>query len=129
MKRIVEIMQNDMNVLNSQISPQQLVIKVRKGSQREFPQPRDYAYTTIIDDNIIVVFAPKMLRATPDRIQAIMRHEMSHALHMFQNNHDHSEQQTDDLAEQIWGDRIYYDDEDLQTLEYGKYPRPSYLHQ
>ena len=129
MKRIVDIMQKDINVLNSQISPKNLVVKVRKGSQREFPKARDYAYTMMVDNDIIVVFAPKMLRASEDRIRAIMRHEMSHALHMLHDNHDHSEQETDDLAEEIWGDRIYYDDEDLQTLQYGKYPRPSYLHQ
>ena len=122
-------MQADMQVLNSKIYPQNLIIRVRKGNHKEFPESRDYAYTTVIDDHIIVVFAPRMLRANEDRIRAIMRHEMSHALHMFRDNYDHSEQDTDDLAEEIWGDRIYYDDEDLQTLQYGTYPRPSYLHQ
>jgi hypothetical protein len=29
----------------------------------------------------------------------------------------------------VWGDRIYYDAEDVQTLVPGVAPRPLYLHQ
>ena len=102
-------------------------LRVRQGFDHEFPKKRDYAYTYEDKGDLIIVFSPKMLRAEEDRIRALMRHEMAHALFIHQGNHHHSEQETDDLAEKTWGDRISYDHDDIQTLKRGKYPRPTYL--
>ena len=130
MKRLIKIVNDDLMQLNASIAPKRLIVNIREGFEDEFPNHRDYAYT-YIDENgeYIIVYSKKMYQASEPSIQALMRHEMGHALHFLNDNDDHSEQETDDLAEQTWGDRIYYDEHDIQTLEYGKYPRPPYLHQ
>ena len=129
-KQILSLVSKDLAVLNSQIQPNKLIVHIREGLENEFPKDRDYAYTYINDDGeYTIVFSKKMYRARIPTIKAIMRHEMAHALHFLNGHDEHSEQDTDDLAEKVWGDRIYYDDEDIQTLEYGKYPRPRHLHQ
>ena len=128
MKRIMDIMHEDIQILNQKISPHRLIVRIREGKEEDFPNDRDYAYAFEDEnENYIVVFSSKMSHASEDRIRAIMRHEMSHALHFLQGDLEHSEQDTDDLAEEIWGDRISYDHEDLQTLNHGQYPRPAHL--
>ena len=130
LRQILQVVEKDLNALNSKIAPNKLIIHVREGLDSEFPNNRDYAYTFMNDNGeYVIVFSSKMYRAGLARMRAIMRHEMAHALHFLNGNDDHSEQDTDDLAEQVWGDRLYYDDEDIQTLRQGKYPRPLYLHQ
>jgi hypothetical protein len=129
-QQIMNVVNKDLNHLNSQISPRTLKINVREGLEEEFPNNRDYAYT-YVDDNgeYNIVFSTKMYNANLSRIRAVMRHEMGHALFFLMGNEDHSEIETDNIAEQIWGERLYYDDEDIQTLNFGKHPRPEYLHQ
>ena len=129
-KQILSLVSKDLAVLNSQIQPNKLIVHIREGLENEFPKDRDYAYTYMNDDGeYVIVFSKKMYRARIPTIKAIMRHEMAHALHFLNGHDEHSEQDTDNLAEQIWGDRIYYDEKDIQTLEKGKYPRPKHLHQ
>ena len=130
-RRLIQLVEKDLHHLNKELvhSPQKLVVNVREGLEKEFPNSRDYAYTYIDDDgNYIIVFSQKMYQSDLARIRAIMRHEVAHAFHFLTGHHEHTEQETDDLAEQIWGDRIYYDDDDIQTLNHGQYPRPTYLH-
>lgn len=123
MQSIVNIVKDDLARIGNPI-----VVRVRKGFDEEFPKRRDYAYTyQDKDGNIVIVFSPKMLNASDDRIRAIMRHELSHGMFMTKGNHHHTEQQTDDLAERLWGDRISYDREYIQTLKRGYYPRPEHL--
>jgi hypothetical protein len=106
-------------------------IIVRIGGDFEFSKKRDQAFTILprSKGTHIIVVAPKLVDSDDSRIQAVMRHEIAHALFHHDENFNHSEQDADDLAESIWGDRIYYDDDDVQTLDFGKYPRPEYLHQ
>ena len=124
MQRVIDIVDSDLQSIGYPIT-----IRLRVGFESEFPNDRDYAYTYEVDGHLIVVFAPKMLKASEDRIKAIMRHEIGHAIFMSKGNHHHSEQQVDDLAERLWGDRLYYDHQDIQTLRRGQYPRPKHLHQ
>jgi hypothetical protein len=122
MDRVLNIVKQDMNEIDFDVV-------IRIGEPARFPNPRNYAYTIPESDNgkHIIVVSPKMLRASDDRIRAIIRHELAHAQFHSEGNFTHSEQDTDDYAEDIWGDRIFYDDEDLQTLRGGQYPRPSHL--
>jgi hypothetical protein len=128
-KQLIRLVSRDLAVLNSQIQPNKLIVHIREGLEQEFPNERDYAYTYDDNGDYIIVISNKMYRARLATIRAIMRHELAHAMFFLKGKDQHSEQETDDLAEQIWGDRIYYDDNDVQTLKHGQYPRPAHLHQ
>ena len=122
MQSIISIVKSDLARIGNPIT-----VRVRQGFSHDFPKSRDYAFTYDNDGDLTIVFAPKMLQANEDRIRAIMRHELSHAIFMSKGNHHHSEQDTDDLAEKLWGAKIQYDDEYIQTLKNGHYPRPLHL--
>ena len=114
---------------------------VREGTMEDFPARRDFAYTTTeapdhpqdrvengIENGIEIVFSPQLPNQTNDRIRAIIRHELAHALLLSLDNWDHTEQTADDLAEKIFLAKIHYDTEDVQTLDTaGEYPRPFHL--
>ena len=91
--------------------------------KKRYPKNRNYAMTS----GDIVFLSPKIFKADENRVQALLRHELGHAVLMQAGLHDHTETQVDALAEALFGDRIYYDEEDIQTLALGKYPRPNHL--
>ena len=126
-KKITELIKREVQKLNPDISTKLPIIFLREGLDTEFPKDRDYAYSSYDNEQYVIVFSKKMYHANLSRIRAIMRHELAHIVFMT-NDQDHSEQETDDLAEELWGDRLYYDDEDVQTLRQEHYPRPSHLH-
>jgi hypothetical protein len=108
--------------------PSDIEILLSLGSQSEFPNKRDFAYSTMRNSHCgIVVFSPLFWKENKKTIIAIFRHELAHIIYNSEGDFEHSEQDADDLAEDIWGDRIYYDDDDIQTLNIGKYPRPEHL--
>lgn len=74
-----------------------------------------------------VIVAPKIEDEPDDVIDALLRHELAHAVMLFQQHPDHSERAADALAEVLWGERICYDHRDVQTLAPGKHPRPAHL--
>lgn len=88
-----------------------------------YPKPRDYAKTT----GECIYLSPKILIASRDRIEGLLRHELGHVLLMQVGDYDHSEREADLVAEQFLGKFIYYDDEDVQTVALGTRPRPSHL--
>ena len=97
------------------------------GDPAEFPQVRNYAYTTGLPGGLIrVVFSPKIFDAPLHRALALIRHELAHALLLYQGV-DHSERQCDAVAEALWNCRIYYDSQDVQSIRSGTRPRPAYL--
>ena len=126
MQNLVNIVHRDMVNVSFPIA-----VKIRVGEPHEFPEYRDHAYTFQSEDgDLYVVVSDKLIHSQRDRIQAIMRHELAHAWFLNEGNEHHSERDTDNLAEELWGDRLYYDDDDIQTLNPdGTYPRPSYLPQ
>ena len=95
----------------------------------EFPAKRNFAYCSWNGSQVKIVFSPKILRAAKARADALIRHELAHAL-MMSRDQEHTERETDSLAEKVWGEPIYYDKDDVQTLDKRKAAmrvRPSYL--
>jgi len=90
-----------------------------------YPKKRNFAQT----DGVTVYVAPKFFNQDLSRIDALIRHELAHAVFMLLGMDDHSEIETDALAEMIWNQNIYYDSDDVQTLKKGTRPRPHYLPQ
>jgi Zn-dependent peptidase ImmA (M78 family) len=86
------------------------------GDPGDFPKPRDYAYSAWDGKKATIVFAPKIYHAPRPQQEALIRHELSHAL-LQTANLEHSERECDALAEQIFGDKLYYDAADIQTLD------------
>jgi len=92
-----------------------LQITLSIGEASEFPEARDYAYSAWDGQRANIVFAPKIRHANTARQDALIRHELSHAL-LQTANIKHNEKECDNLAEDVFGDRLYYDVEDVQTL-------------
>ncbi len=90
---------------------------------RKYPKTRDYAMSSV--DTVFI--APKILEASKNTIEGLLMHELAHVYLMKMGIHEHSELQTDQLAELIFDKKIYYDNNDIQTTKGGKYPRPDYL--
>lgn len=91
--------------------------------ERAYPKPRDYAQT----DGYTIFVSPKILKAERHRVEGLLRHEFAHVVFLQSGNHKHTERETDKLAEELFGDTILYDDDDIQSVLYGRAPRPSYL--
>jgi len=106
----------------------ELRVRLAVGHAHAFPKPRDFAYACAVGDDVLIVVAPHFHKQSPDRIEAVLRHEFGHVLQIARG-HGFTEREADLLAERVWGDRIYYDDEDVQTLVPGVAPRPRHLHQ
>ncbi len=116
------------------------------GSAEWFPERRNMAFCGYREHNsgkrnIEIVVAPKLLRSSPSRVEAIFRHELAHAIE-FHLGEDEvrsmarfdgeklpqgPERRADKIAEIIWGEPIYYDEILVQTLSGGKRPRPRHL--
>ena len=105
-----------------------LEITMKIGKASEFPKRRDYAYSAWNGERAQIVFAPKISRASTNRQDALIRHELSHAL-LQSAELNHNERECDAVAERIFGDRIYYDSENVQTLneQNSRRPRPTHL--
>jgi len=116
------------------------------GDRSEFPERRNMAYCAYKDRNsgerdITIMVAPKLTRGNRDRIQAILRHELAHAIEFHLGEKElralakesgyslprGGERRADKVAEIIWGDPIFYDEILVQSLGKGTRPRPRHL--
>ena len=88
-----------------------------------YPKVRNYAQT----NGETIYVSPKILKAERHRVEGLLRHEFAHVVFIQSGNHHHTETETDKLAEDLFGDVILYDDDDVQSILYGRAPRPSYL--
>jgi hypothetical protein len=79
------------------------------------------------DGRIRIVVAPKFLDAPRHRQEALIAHELGHATLMLLNRMQHTERDADTVAEALFGVRISYDAEDVQTTGRGTRPRPNHL--
>ena len=96
---------------------------------------RQFAYFDYQD--YILGVAPKLERQSNDRIRALIRHELGHAveaLYAYSTVERRigvpiltPERYADAVARGIWGDTIRYDADDVQTLGEGVSPRPRRL--
>lgn len=96
---------------------------------------RQFAYFDYRD--FVLGVAPKLNKQSDDRIIALIRHELGHAveaLYAYSTVERRigvpiltPERYADAVAEAIWGDTIWYDADDIQTLERGVSPRPRRL--
>ena len=91
----------------------------------DYPNARDYAKTT----GEVIYFSPKIFKASEDRVQGLLRHELAHALLIQNGDYDHWETEADEVAEICFGHPIYYDKDDVQCISGGRRPRPEYLPQ
>ena len=103
-----------------------LKISMKIGKVSEFPKKRNYAYCAWDGDKIKIVFAPKIRNASRSRQDALIRHELAHGI-LQSADLTHTERECDGVAEEFWGDPIYYDSDDVQTLSRGTRPRPRHL--
>lgn len=120
-------------------------VPLHVGDPRDFPAPRNMAFCAYRDGNagreVFIVVAPKLLRGDSARVEAVLRHELAHALEFHlgkaqlrrmarvdgYNLPSTPERRADAVAEIIWGDPIYYDRMTVQTLSPGRRPRPTSL--
>ena len=108
-----------------------------------FPAPRDYAFCRYDPRTgaITIGVAPKFLSAPVHRQDALLRHELGHAIDFLVptaklNNYaifkgrvlsSTPERRADDIAEMVWGAKLQYDRDLIQTINHGVYPRPPNL--
>lgn len=104
-----------------------LKVRLRVGRSEEFPAPRDHAYCASFGGKIEIVVAPKMSRASLERQAGVLAHELGHAILFHKRANKHRERDADEVARQVVGRSVRYDQEDVQTLGCGKRVRPGYL--
>lgn len=90
----------------------------------------------------LILVAPRMLSATNDRAEAILRHEFGHAIDLQATKQPQllpflsvdsaclvrgNERRADAFAHTLWGSPIRYDRCTVQSLKYGVTPRPTFL--
>ncbi len=103
--------------------PRAAAVRFRYGKADEFPRKRNYAYCIDAPSGPVIVLAPKARRASEERVLGVLAHEFGHAL-AFLAGAEHTERDADDLAERVFGLRINYDTDDVQTVGEGVRPRP-----
>lgn len=128
-----------------------LVIAFGIGPADMYPKERNYAFYMEpkfshemgTDGKCgLILVAPRMLDATKDRAEAILRHEFGHAMDLQATKVPQvcerlsvdplsfkvgGERRADALAETLWGCPIRYDSCTVQSLKYGVTPRPTFL--
>ena len=113
-------------------------MSMEMGGSDHFNAPRGYATTLVIGgDRFHLRVAEKFLSADLDRQDAILRHEIGHIvdfsvpsatlLEWCPGISTTPERRADEIAAWLWGSRINYDAEDIQTLRDGVHPRPERL--
>lgn len=128
-----------------------LVLAFGIGPSEMYPKARNYAFYMEPSNAVhfhtdgqtgLILVAPRMLEATKDRAEAIMRHEFGHAMDLQATKVPQvcerlsvdplsfkvgGERRADALAETLWGCPIRYDSCTVQSLKYGVTPRPTFL--
>lgn len=104
--------------------------RLSRGEPGEFPRQRNFAMCGLVRPQVAeVIVAPKIENEPDAVIDALLRHELAHAILLYRGQDGHSERDADAFAEVLWGDRINYDARDVQTLAPGRWPRPAHLPQ
>ena len=106
-----------------------LQVAIYEAAAREFPKPRDFAYCHTVPESgtWLIGVAPKLSEQSLERIQALLMHEIAHAVLLDEGAADHTERDADEMAEALFGTQLSYDREDVQTTGHGTHPRPEHL--
>jgi len=93
---------------------------------------RAYAFCEDLDDGSFrIAVAAKMNDADDSRVEGLLRHELAHAVLLHGGDMEHTERDADEVAEELFGSPLFYDDEDVQTTDQSapgaRRPRPPYL--
>ena len=113
-------------------------VSMEMGGSNHFAKERGYATTLVLGgDRFHLRVAERFLSASFDRQDAILRHEIGHIVDFTVPPHimkewwprlaKTPERRADQIASCIWGCPIFYDEEDVQTLRFGTFPRPERL--
>ena len=117
----------------------ELEVTLHTGEAGEFPKKRDYAYCEhCMNTTSAIYVSPGFWDLVPIKQEALLRHELAHAIEFSlgvkRTHHEFGpmlsrtpERRADQIAELIWAEPILYDEEGVQTLDQGHYPRPAYL--
>lgn len=115
---------------------------MQMGGSAHFESLRGYATTTVYGGGRFhLKVAERFLYASFDVQDAIIRHEIGHIVDFSAEAEQLNtwsrgrgvelastrELRADGIAEAIWGDRVYYNEDDVQTLTGGVHPRPEKL--
>ena len=110
-----------------QIAPG-LRVRLVFGDPKDFPNTRNFAMCGPEDKGFIVIVAPKIVKEPKAVYDALIRHELAHAVLLHCGAIGHSERDADVAAETIFRGKIYYDARDVETLaRTQKRIRPAYL--
>ena len=109
------------------LSTSQLVFITGPCSLPESCSYRDFAYALPEEAPPKVVFNERILGHPWWNAVALIRHELGHLADDRVANVGR-EQVADDIAEFVTGERINYNDRDVQTMQAGTYPRPPWIH-
>ena len=117
MTPIEDLFESDLEFAENKLG-KHLSIFLLDGDVSEFPQRRDMAYTLFETNQepIKIVINPR-LRSEDIGVQmGVLRHELAHAIYFLDKDFDHSEIEADILAEEIFGSKIWYNQNKIQTI-------------
>jgi len=111
------------------------------GHYAHFDKPRGFGVTFIEPHRCHMRFAPKLAASPLHRADAIIRHELGHVVdHRIPKAEldawartrgfdlaDTPEVRADDIAHAIWGTKLRYDRDTVQSTLHGKPTRPAHL--
>jgi hypothetical protein len=124
------------------LDPQSIRITWDVGDYPHFQQPRGYAVAMNNgNDTYHLLFAEKILRAPNHRADGLVRHEIGHILDFLFEPRELDrwavergvklpstpERRADSIAEAVWGQKLKYDADTVQSTRYGSSPRPTHL--
>lgn len=102
------------------------------GESNHFLAPRGFAALVYDGSRFHLKLSTKLVGQDQHRVDAILRHEIGHIIDFAQIELPPGlpttpERRADAIAEFIWKDTIFYDDEMVQSLSFGIFPRPEAL--
>jgi hypothetical protein len=122
--------------------PPDVLLSLEIGDSEHFRTSRGYATTKVLSQSRFhITFSDKALHCPPDRLDALIRHELGHVLDFSVPGRGADrwaqargvtlpatvERRADSLALAVWRQFIRYDAEDVQSLSSGTFLRPERL--
>jgi hypothetical protein len=129
MTPIEDLFESDLDFAEKKMG-KKLSIFLLDGDKKEFPEKRDMAYTQFEKKGapIKIVINPALRNKDKYAQLGVLRHEIAHAVLMIDGDLDHSEIEADIFAEDIYGTRIWYNQDKIQTILPSRHPiRPDDL--